>query len=367
MECSQARKIIYEIAGTEADIPIQLRDEFKKHLAVCSSCAAHYHALISRLEDLRELPRLNAPANFLENVRRRIENPGIVARARNSFFRFFGEISFYRLAATAAAAVLVVVTAQIALKEAHLQKEVSAPLPLPSPAMSPPPAPTESFQNLTSDAPQPAPPLQGESSVPKAGSVPKELRTSAAPQRAKQGAGNISQYNSAPGRASPPANAYPASGEEEEQRKTIRLNLRVPRDSYSLLGKSTAPAMMDKAKEPSAVAGTSLAEKSLARPGLDKEYAKREDRVEIDSADRAMSEVKSLVLLSKGKITSEQPVEDAEKKASISVEIPAQNYAAFLDQLRRFGEVTIPGESTGAAAPQAGMHIRVLILFDTGS
>ncbi len=369
MECSQARKIIYDSAGVEADIPAQFRAEFKKHLAGCKSCAAQYDALTSLLKDLSALPGVSAPADFLEKVRKRLKGPSAIGKARNAFLRMFGEAPLYKLAASAAAVVVVVVAAQVALRETHFQKELWTPSPMPSPALAPPAAPADNFKYPASgspDSPKLAASAPAGSSDPVIAPGSPDLQSSPAPSKPKQRAGGkIMQYN-APGQASPNANTHLQPREEERQPEPVVLTLKIPHDSSS--GKSsTAPAILDKAEEPSVASSAPPMEKSISRARPGKESVKPADRSLMDPTRRAFSEVKRLVLLSNGEIISEQSTADAEKQVSILAEIPAHNYEAFLVQLRRFGEIDFHGESPQEPPPQADLPIRISIIFNQGS
>lgn len=367
MECSQVRKIIYENAEAEADIPAEVREAFEEHLAGCGPCAAHFKTLKDQSEALRSLPRILAPADFLENVRRRVEkpSPGFVEKARAAFSHLFGGRPFYKLAATAAAAVLVVATAQIALRESRVQNEVRLVSPLPSPAQAPTAAPAEQPPAAPPEAPQSAASAPESSSTPRGSSAsPADSIPPAAPVKPQQQATRIMEPKPA-GPAASPAPMRSRSQAYEEEAPPVLLTLRIPLDYAS--GKSdTASTMTEKAKAPPTGSGAAPTAKSMEGSGLDQETVKLEQPSQTGPVRRAISEVKRLVLLSNGKIISEPSTADSGKPISLLTEIPVENYPAFLDQLRRLFEMEFKGKAAGESAPRNKATVKVSVILDAG-
>ncbi len=148
MECAKIRAILFE--RTDAEIPVEFREEVRAHLAACEPCAALFAALEEQSNALRTLPKLAAPANLLGNVRSRLEKPSPFSVLNHRLHAFFGKKRFFRLAGAAAAAMLLILSVRVVFRQGASREVLlsrapsvvsappsaaksSAPLALPSP------------------------------------------------------------------------------------------------------------------------------------------------------------------------------------------------------------------------------------------
>lgn len=137
MECNRIREILFEHA--DIDIPPELRDAVREHLAVCPSCTRRYELLKAQLNSLRTLPKMPVPDNFLLKVRAEVEKPAFFAGLWSRISEFTGRRSFLQIACTAAVALLIVATTQFGLRDSETRRalQFSPPAEAPSPIAPP--------------------------------------------------------------------------------------------------------------------------------------------------------------------------------------------------------------------------------------
>lgn len=137
MECERIRKILFEHA--DVDLPHELRDAVREHLAVCPSCTRRHELLKAQLVSLRSLPKMPVPDDFLLKVRTEVEKPSFFAGLGSRISEFTGRRSFLQIAGTAAVALLVVATTQFGLRNSETRRalEFSPPAEAPSPIAPP--------------------------------------------------------------------------------------------------------------------------------------------------------------------------------------------------------------------------------------
>ncbi len=178
MECEQIREILFVHA--DIDIPPELRDAVREHLAVCPSCTRRYELLKAQLNSLRTLPKMPVPDNFLLKVRAEVEKPAFFAGLWSRISEFTGRRSFLQIAGTAAVALLIVATTQFGLRDSETRKaiEFSPPAEAPSPIAPPSQGetvrrsdtPADSSERLpapgTAATPSPAPEATGAAPLP---------------------------------------------------------------------------------------------------------------------------------------------------------------------------------------------------------
>ena len=126
MECSQIRVILFE--NTDTEIPMEFREDVEAHLAVCRPCAMQFEAFREQSYALRTLPKVEAPRDFLEQVRSRVEKPSILSRLKHGLSVLFAGKHFLQLAGAAATAVVVIAASQVILREGG-QKVLLSPAP----------------------------------------------------------------------------------------------------------------------------------------------------------------------------------------------------------------------------------------------
>jgi hypothetical protein len=314
MECSQIRAILFE--NTDTEIPAELREDVDAHLAVCSSCAMWLEALREQANALESLPKVPAPDDFLQRVRSRVERPSVLSRLAQELSGLFAGKRFFQLAGAAATAVLVIVAAQVVLRDGGRK------------ALRPPaPSSVESSKSAASQpsavAPQaPTPPPVAEPhrlAGVETQSVILTIKPSGASVKRKPGGGAFRPESI----AAPRANAAKMSAQSE----------RSPKGEVS---KGTGGA----AKVPEGGAA-----------------------FDTPSTQQISSDVIRLIERANGKVLSAVPAPDDSRHEAVLAEMPAANYPSFLDQLRRLGEVESSGDKEFSFAPES--NVRVSVSVDT--
>ena len=321
MECSQIRAILFENMDTE--IPMEFREDVEAHLAVCRSCAMQFEALREQSYALRSLPKMEAPRDFLEQVRSRVERPPIFSRLKQGLSVLFAGKHFFQLAGAAATAVLVIAVAQVILREGG-QKVFLSPAP---PSVIAP----QSLEAPPSVEAPPASPLK-----------------------------NGKDFNRAALRGSEPHR--PAGVETQSVVLTVKPHWAATR------GKTRGGSFKVEEFSPSSAGTTgtrALDERSL-KPDVSKgvsRSAKVSEGSMPPEAQKISSDIIRLIKRANGKVLSAGPARDANKPETLLAEIPATGYPSFLDQLRQLGEVEVNGDKEFSPAPDS--KVRVLVSFGT--
>ncbi len=325
MECSQVRAILLEHVDTE--IPREFREGVEAHLAVCRSCAMQLEALREELHALGNMPKMEAPVDFLDRVRSRVETPSVLSRLKQRLSGWFAGKRFLQLAGAAATAALVLITAQVVLRDAGNRKG------LPSPAL-PPIGSTPS-----PEAPPASPALTG--------SLPDVRRNT------EKALNPASSSMAEPHRLA----------DVEEQ--SVALTLKLPGASAGgkTRGGSFRPESFS-SSNPGTTGMGATAERRL-KQGVSKGVAGPAEVSEGSPAPGARKTLSSVIRLIErvdGKVLNAGAARDEHRFETLLAEIPAANYPAFLDRLRRLGEVEFNGDKEFSPAP--GARIRVSIGFD---
>lgn len=317
MECSEIRAILYK--SLEPNAPRDFDENVRAHVEECPACARLLSNLHEQADALYALPRVKAPGGFLGQVRSRIEKPSVFAVLRRKVSDLWGSRQFFQFAGVAVTATLIVVTAQIMLKDESKQQ---SPVFLPS-------QPAE-----TRSAPPAGPDLRpgygmekgfhAESVEPKIEQVPEK-----AP--GPQVFSDLAQQGRQPSihlKLKP----HPAAREEEK---------RMPENTASRA--PAAPPSSRKEKRPS----TSVRIHSDEKPEL----------------QSAVSEVRRLILTSNGRILSTEPPQNraAAAQKMLLAEIPHSKYPTLLDELRKIGALDI-SKSEYPEGPDS--FVRVTIHFE---
>ncbi len=321
MECSQIRAILFENADTE--IPVEFREDVEAHLAVCKSCAMQFEALIEQSYALGTLPKVEAPGDFLEQVRSRLEKPSILAGLKQGLSVLFAGKHFFQLAGAAATAVVLIAASQVLLRESG-HKVLLSPAP---PSVK---------------APQPA-------------EAPPSVK--ALPASPRQ---NGKDFNRA---ALPPGEPHrPAGVETQSVVLTVKPHWASPRmktrggsfkvESFSPPGAGST--------------GTRAPDERSLKPDVSKRVS-RSAKVSADSPAPGSQEISSdvirLIKQANGKVLSPGPARDSNQSETLLAEMPAAGYPTFLDQLRQLGEVEINGDKEFSPAPDS--KVRVSVSFGT--
>jgi hypothetical protein len=321
MECSKAKAILFEYADT--DIPAEFREEVEAHLAVCRSCASQLEALKEQSDALRTLAKVEAPTEFLGQVRSRLEKPPVLSRFKDRLSVLFAGKRFFQVAGAAAMAVLVMATAQVVLRESG-HKTLLSPAESPPPVGSPP--------SVEAPAPSPARPQ----------SLP-EIRR---------------ENKKALNRAATEAKLRPSPGIEAQ---SVSLTLKLPGASPRVKsrGGGFKPENMS-ASSPSAGAhapGAGRVEQDVSKGAAGSSEVSEGSPA--PEAQKIASDVIRMIERANGKVLSAGPARDPNQPGTLLAEMPAANYHAFLDQLRQLGEIEFKGDKEFSPAPDAKVRVSV--------
>ncbi|MGA2403596.1 MAG: hypothetical protein ABSG91_18120 [Syntrophobacteraceae bacterium] len=357
MECSQVRAILFENADTQ--IPSEFRKGVEAHLAVCRPCAMQLEALREQSHALGNLPKVEAPRDFLEQVRSRVEKPSVLSMFKQGLPVLFAGKHFFRLAGAAAAAALLIVTVQVALRDGGRQASLP---PAPSSVESPP-----SVGSPPSvEAPQAAPASPRSVESPASVVPPPAHRSveapAASPGRPESLHDIRKQNGTAFSRAASPAPELHRHAGVEEQ--SVALTVKPPRSSArgKTRGGSFKPETFS-ASSPSAAGmrtqGDSFKQHVSTGGGGSAEVAEGIP----PSAQKISSDVIRLIERASGKILSAGPARGENQPETLLAEMPAANYPSFLDQLRQLGEVESKGNEEFHPVPDG--KVRLSVSFDT--
>ncbi|MGA2027847.1 MAG: hypothetical protein ABSH17_12385 [Syntrophobacteraceae bacterium] len=321
MECSQVRAILFE--NTDTEIPVEFREDVEAHLAVCRPCVMQFEALREQSYALRTLPKLEAPVDFLEQVRSRVEKPSILARLKQGLTVLFAGKHFFQLAGAAATAVVVIAASQVILREGG-QKVLLSPAPpsvvAPQPVEAPP----------SVKAP-PASPWQ-----------------------------NGKDFNRA---VLPPSEPQRSAGVE-----TQSVVLTVKSHWASARGKTRGGSFKVEGFSPPGAGTTGIRapDKRSLKPDVSKRVSRSPEVSGGSPAPEAQeisSDVIRLIKRANGKVLSAGPARDANQPETLLAEMPAAGYPSFLDQLRQLGEVEVNEDKEFSPAPDS--KVRVSVSFGT--
>ncbi|MGD0401197.1 MAG: hypothetical protein ABSC04_20090 [Syntrophobacteraceae bacterium] len=333
MECSQIRVILFE--NTDTEIPVEFREDVEAHLAVCRPCTMQFEALREQSHALKTLPKVEAPRDFLEQVRSRVEKPSILSRLKDGLSLLFAGKHFFRLAGAAATAVLVIAASQVIIREGGHKALVS-------------PAPPSVKAPKSVEAP---PPFEAQQSV----KAPQSLQASPpSPWKDEK------DFNRA---AMPASEPHRPAGVETQ---SVVLTVKSHWDSAR--GKTHGGQFKVESFSPPGAGSTgtrALDQRSL-KPDVSKGVS-RPAKVSEDSpapeAQEISSDVIRLIKRANGKVLSARPARDANQPDTLLAEMPATGYPSFLDQLRQLGEVEINGDKEFSLAPDS--KVRVSVSFTT--
>jgi hypothetical protein len=322
MECSQIRAILFE--NTDTEIPVEFREGVEAHLAVCRSCAMQFEALREQSHALGTLPKVEAPGDFLAQIRGRVEKPSTLSRLKQGFFHLFAGKHFLKLAGAAATAVVVIVAAQVMLKDSGHQKAL----------LPPAPAQVGSPRSIATPPPVAAPPASpGES-------------------------GKVSD------RAALPWTEPQRPAGVETQ--SVALTVKSRRVSSGGIGRGGSFKPEGFSRSGAGTTGIHAQEEKKLKADVSKRAA---GTAEVSrgspppEAQGISSDVIRMIKRANGKILSAAPARDDAQPETLLAEMPATNYPSFLDQLRQLGEIEFNGNKE--FSPTADANVRVSVSFDT--
>lgn len=321
MECSQIRAILFE--NTDTEIPVEFREDVEAHLAVCRPCTMQFEALREQSHALKTLPKVEAPRDFLEQVRSRVEKPSILSRLKQGLPVLFAGKHFLQLAGAAAAAVVVIAASQVILREGGHKMLLS-----------------------------PAPPSVN---APQSVEVPPSVKaTPASPLKNEKDSNRAALPLAVPHR--------PPGVETQSVVLTVKPHWAAAR------GKTRGGSFKVEGFSPSSAGTTGTHALDERSPKLDASKgvsgsAKVSEGSPAPEAQEISSDVIQLIKRANGKVLSAGPARDANQPETLLAEMPATGYPSFLDQLRQLGEVEVNGDKEFSPAPDS--KVRVSVTFGT--
>ncbi len=312
MDCSRIRQIILE--DPDIDMPEEIRQSVEAHVDACQPCAMRLAILREQLEALRTLPEVKPPDDFLDRLRRRMEEPSISKKNEGKVAAFWEGWRFFHWAGVAAALLLVIVTYQTVQKGALEEREHVSPAPI-----------------IGMDRLQPA-----------------------APERmSPQDAGQEEPVLSAVPRSAAPS--------PESRQERVLITLALPR--ASLGGKASAPSKpVESESDMQLRERAALVEEGKERAkGSARRGEGKIEKFSLDAytpaRDRILDEIRQIILLIDGKVLQPQPGSGAGTALALDAEAPASAYGALLKELGRFGKI----ETTQSEPPADDGIIRLRI------
>ena len=349
MECPQVRAIFFK--DPDLDIPPEVREGVEAHLAGCPSCTRQFLDLKEQIRVLGSLPGMEAPPDFLKQVRSRLDKPSALQILRERLGNIFGGKRFFQLAGVAVSAALVILVAQVALKEGIVQKAVLSPQ---QPTITTPaPEPEAKSPSLPSPAPAPSAP-----SAEPGMYAGKPLTAPSGPQ---------ALMVPAPEQLPGPGSAPDAGSMERayaRQKSESRAGAALEAKQAPLISLTLKPGRR-KSPSVSPYAGFSTMQADRAGKSKSGAAARREETTPSAAAPEErdiFSEVKRLVQDADGNIINGGLSSDEKRSETLVADMPAANYPPFLGRLGQLGEVS---DGNGAAAASSlGSNVRVKIKLD---
>jgi hypothetical protein len=346
MKCSQIKAILFEYTDTE--IPVEYREDVEAHLAVCESCARQLAALREQSYALRALPRIEAPGDFLEKVRSRVERPSVLLRLKNRLPVLFAGKHFFQLAGAAATAVLVIATAQVVLRDSDHKA-----------LLSPAPSQVESPPSVQAPASVGSPPPVGSSpSVQAPASVGSPAAEPAMPKSLPDIGGENGKTHNRAATAATAAKPRHLSGVEAQ---AVSITLKLPGVSPKLKSRGGG-FKQENFSASSPAAGMRAPDARRLEQDVSKGVAGSAEVSEGSpppEAQKISSDVIGLIKRANGKVLSVGPAGDENRPETLSAEMPAANYHSFLDQLRQLGEIEFNGNKEFSPAPDSKVRVSV--------
>lgn len=359
MDCHRVREILFEAAGS--DLPEEVRKALEAHLAECRSCAAEASAIQQELEAFRALPRVAAPADFLNRIHERMAEPRTSRSGWKWFSGFFGSRRFVELAGLAVTAMLVVVIYHASLKELPEQKSpiVSAPAPAlaPSPAVDSAPAEREPVREE----------FRRQSPEPKRSAVPRSP-AGVAREFKKSDHLTVTLTLRLPAHTAGENLESKAAPPSREALKTQTLRAapsasrgRVGQDAGGEAGKDEVREA-ERRREPMPHALHDGKEDLTRSEGFQDENRSNQPHVKRPDSSliRALADIRQYIVEAGGEIMSTEARQGMKPTEALLVaEIPPETYPALVDRLSHLGETRADDE--GLARKAHGTKIRLTL------
>lgn len=358
MDCRRVRDLLFE--AVDSDLPEAVREELEAHLVRCRFCAAEAAAVEAELEALRALPRAGVPADFLQRIHARMNEPQDLGGAGKRFSGLFGGRRFIEAAGLAVAAMLVVVIHHAFLKERPQVKpfvsEQAAPVSKAKPELEPSAPPAEPAMTRE-EVGRPAAEFQQPQSPPvpagvsRGSAAPGELSLTLTLKPSPPGTANLMDGKAAAPpfhrdseqkalRAAPSARPVGEGldgGAEVETRKGGEIKFR--------RGEEGAPSGADAVREKAAM-------HHAPKPGPG------------GRIHGAMEEIKRIVAEAGGVVLSTAPRGAMDLgEAMVVAEVPPEQLPALLDHLRLLGETRSEHGASAAGEPGAKIRLSLKVII----
>jgi hypothetical protein len=403
MDCAQIKNLMSAYLDNVLDATNAKLLE--QHLAACPTCAAELQALRSTLAALGSLQKLAAPADFLDRVHLRLEQPSGVRRFLHALLFPWRVKLPLGLAGAVATALLVVLTYQ-------QMKTTKGPMPAPTvlpvaPAARAPsqPAPVAhekpaAVPSLLAEADRDGAqrPRQDERPVvlalllkstpdraaltaqtdanrQKQDSPGKESQAEPSSSLATQKAGPTGSALAPPA----PRSAAPAGGEMRSARIPTESAEQAPREAESTHRAGRRPEAKSKATGAEELQRRAQPDDSprgdyALRPGaIDQAKAGARGQgtqgalqgapLPLRPADEALGQIRELVKNSGGIIVSEDHPVDPRQPPSLLAQIPGGNYTAFVEQLALLGKLQEPLPKVLTANHTTSIRVHIKLVF----
>lgn len=313
MNCKQVCKLLSEYLENELDQ--KTRKQIKQHLTQCPSCSRELAALKKYHQSLSSLGSVKPPADFLNRLHARIEQPSFITRTLRTLFRPLKVKLTLELAGLMTTMLIILIILPVHKKTTSLKsiKENEET--------------TKSLKLMENKKAYYAKDMTG------------RIRSSGKGEKISRSLDIKDQIKTAA---------------EEEKPKPLELVLLIKTqlsDEYDqseyydeavTLDKNGEKETKKSREDDKAASGQPQAPATTA---LEKQKVKQETRqqhVTLPSSHTIFSNIKNAVLLAGGTIIEKKVTEKSGLPDQITVEIPAKNYRIFLSNLRNVGELQGP-------------------------
>ena len=330
MECAEIEKFLSEyIDGT---LDRETRDLVEKHLRTCKACREELASLRAVVKELGSLESVEAPADFLDKVHERIEQPSRFAKILRALFVPTRIKIPFQLATAAATAVLV-------FSLFNLMQPAKQMVDVPSDS-----GPMRTADKTRVDSVEPAPEKEIYESKPvlKETALPQKLTEKKPIQLVLLLKGEMIGAARAPHAAT-----EPPAGEKKKARAGEVSTRRLAKQAAPKAGLKTDWHEGE--------------QRSAPVPDEEKRGARDEAARASVHFGEAPSKVIKLIELVDGEIIGEVYEREAGRPQFITAQIPAKNYHSFLDKLSQLGALQ-PPFPTMLAEDQGMIQVRIQLI-----
>lgn len=339
MDCAGIQELLSEyIDGTLDAKAVQV---VEKHMSVCKDCKESLASLSAMVEELNTLEPTEPPADFLENIHRRMEPRSDFSRIFRKLFVPFKIKIPLQLAAAATASILVVMV--LSLQKSEYQKMQPLKTSKSEWFAEKPKADhlTPEFKTKTKP---PAPVLE---------EVPGRLSDSEQGMPAQRSRVKTLVQPSIQRESEPSSSVLAKAGPSAEKSQPIELALLL---KPVVIGEAYAPDMaMQKMPMPEGD------KKTIEKERTDKyTFGRKIETRQQYQVDDLLLRMNHIIRPLKGKILTKKYHKQKDRLKSIHVQIPAKNYTSFCRELTRLAFFKTPPP---ALSDQSLETVKLLINF----